>query len=796
MLSHRALAPLLVLLALTACSSDPKPGPDTDPVGETDAGSTTDGGPRLDAGSDSDAGPIPDAGTDIDAGSIADSGTDIDAGPIADAGTDIDAGPLPDSGTDTDAGSLPDAGTDTDSGTDIDAGPLPDAGTDTDAGPIPDAGTDIDAGTIPDSGTDTDAGTLPDAGHEPLVVTTTSLPQAARGKAYFHSLAASGGIGAVSWSITLGALPDGLQLSASNGDLTGTPTIAGAFDLIVTATDEAARTASRALTLTVTAPTPALLKLGQYNLTYFGSDTQGPPDAQQVEKARDVMLEVGANLWALVEMVDANDFQTLKSQLPRFRGFLSNDPTYVTGSTSPYGATTQKLGILYDSSLSFQSAELLRLGDLNDFANRPPLRVNFRTEIQGTMTPLTVIVVHMRAESADPTGPRAARERASAALKTYLDQNLAGQHVFVVGDWNDDVDESITLDPSTQQPMPTPYQNFVSDPEHYTFITRELSLDGEATSIGFENVVDHTLASAPLAARYVAGSAEVIHADEWVPDYLETLSDHRPVASSYALSSVTQPFIRIEEPAGGPNPHLPGSPLEVLWHAYGVNLVHLDVSMDGGATWARAELFISAALGRTTWTLPSTATSDLRVRLVDTSDSSLFDVNDAPIVVAQPSGRVIINEVLANEPAINNTNNVAYEFVELVNVGGGPVDLSGWSISDAALARHVFPAGTTLAAGKAIVVFGGAAGIPPGRTNAVAASTGALGLSNDSDTVSVRRQDASLVDQYAYTSTVDNVSDNRSPDADPNVTTFKRHNVVSPTGLTSSPGLRADGTAF
>ncbi|WP_153882694.1 hypothetical protein [Myxococcus sp. AB025B] len=36
----------------------------------------------------------------------------------------------------------------------------------------------------------------------------------------------------------------------------------------------------------------------------------------------------------------------------------------------------------------------------------------------------------------------------------------------------------------------------------------------------------------------------------------------------------------------------------------------------------------------------------------------------------------------------------------------------------------------------------------------------------------------------------------RSPDADPNVTTFKPHHVVSPTGLTSSPGLRADGTAF
>ena len=39
--------------------------------------------------------------------------------------------------------------------------------------------------------------------------------------------------------------------------------------------------------------------------------------------------------------------------------------------------------------------------------------------------------------------------------------------------------------------------------------------------------------------------------------------------------------------------------------------------------------------------------------------------------------------------------------------------------------------------GQAQLVFGGAAGIPPGLTNAVAASTGTLSLNNGGDTVRV-----------------------------------------------------------
>ncbi|NTX51746.1 putative Ig domain-containing protein [Myxococcus sp. CA039A] len=916
MLSHRAVAPLLVLFLFTACSdSDPTPGP-VDSGTKTDAGpghdGDPDGGPPLDGGPDTDAGPTLDGGPDTDGGFTPDSGPDTDGGFTPDSGPDLDGGFVPDAGPDTDGGSttppvvLTETLADTYTGDpyslalsasgglapltwDVTAGALPAgltlgtngslAGTPSAAGDatftvrVRDASGASDTadlalsvyarprivqfqlsshevgesvsltltvvggkapitfarvGDLPPgltlSAQGLLQGTFTEAGQFSFVVsatdangrqaqyatqltvltafsvTTASLPGATRDAAYQSALAATGGVEPLSWAVTMGALPDGLTLS-SEGVLSGTPTVQGTFDLIVTATDSTDRTASRSLVLTISSFSPPVFKVGHYNLTYFGSDTQGPVnstsqggalDDLQIASARDVMLQAGANLWGMVEMVDVVDFDTLKAQLPGFSGFLSNNANYVTGSTSPYGGTTQKLGILYDSTLTFQSAELLRVGSESDFGNRPPLRVNFTTEIQGTQTPLVVIVVHMRAENGVDTSPRATRERASAALKEYLDQNLSNEHVLVLGDWNDDVDESITLDPGTQQPMLTPYQNFVSDPNGYTFITRELSLAGDDTSIGFENMVDHTLASNEVAARYVPSSAEVIYADEWVPDYLNTLSDHRPVVSTYAFSSAPEPFVRLKDPHGGT--FLAGSVLPIRWHAWGVGDVRVEATTDGGTTWSVLAASVPAVQGSHAWTLPALSSTNTLVRVVDTSNATLFDGSDSPVTIVQGASRVIINEVLANEPAVNGNNNPAYEFVELVNVGAVAVDISGWSVWDSALSRHVFPAGTTLGAGKAVVVFGGAAGIPPGRTNAVRASSGALGLSNDGDTVRLRKADNTDVDTYSYVSPADNVSDNRSPDADPNGA-FVRHTSL-PSGLSSSPGLRADGTAF
>jgi hypothetical protein len=85
-----------------------------------------------------------------------------------------------------------------------------------------------------------------------LVVTTTSLPNAAPTVAYSQTLAATGGDGSYTWSLTVGSLPPGLTLNSSTGAITGTPTGASStFTLQVASGD--GQTDTGALTITVNA---------------------------------------------------------------------------------------------------------------------------------------------------------------------------------------------------------------------------------------------------------------------------------------------------------------------------------------------------------------------------------------------------------------------------------------------------------------------------------------------------------------------------------------------------------------
>jgi hypothetical protein len=174
------------------------------------------------------------------------------------------------------------------------------------------------------------------------------------------------------------------------------------------------------------------------------------------------------------------------------------------------------------------------------------------------------------------------------------------------------------------------------------------------------------------------------------------------------------------------------------------------------------------------------------------NESANSNTASATTPAASSPAQVILNEILANEPG----SDVTKEFVELVNVGGTSIDISGWTVWDSTAARHSFAAGTVLGAGKAIVVFGSSTGVPAGLANAVGASTGQLNLSNSGEAVSVRNSAGTTINSYTYSSTLsgtDGVSMNRSPDTSA-TGSFVLHTSVST--LTSSAGTRANGTAF
>jgi hypothetical protein len=85
-----------------------------------------------------------------------------------------------------------------------------------------------------------------------LAITTATLPNGTVGTPYSQALAATGGTAPFTWSVSTGALPTGLTLSAA-GSLTGTPTAAGKFSFTIQVVDAAKATASQSFTITITA---------------------------------------------------------------------------------------------------------------------------------------------------------------------------------------------------------------------------------------------------------------------------------------------------------------------------------------------------------------------------------------------------------------------------------------------------------------------------------------------------------------------------------------------------------------
>ncbi len=222
----------------------------------------------------------------------------------------------------------------------------------------------------------------------------------------------------------------------------------------------------------------------------------------------------------------------------------------------------------------------------------------------------------------------------------------------------------------------------------------------------------------------------------------------------------------------------------IAWSAVGVSTVDVAYAADG-VTFTRVASGVTASTGTLAWVVPSVPTTSARVRVSDAATGTLSDVSDGAftVTVATAAAQLIINEVLANEPG----SDPAGEFVELVNVGGQTADLSGWTLSDSSTGRHTFAAGSTLAAGARLVVFGKLTAAPAGTT-AVGASTGTLGLTNGGDSVKLADQSGASVDAVTYAASlasVDGVSMNRSPDRTAGAT-FVLHTQLS--SASSSPG--------
>ncbi len=208
--------------------------------------------------------------------------------------------------------------------------------------------------------------------------------------------------------------------------------------------------------------------------------------------------------------------------------------------------------------------------------------------------------------------------------------------------------------------------------------------------------------------------------------------------------------------------------------------------------------------GSTNWTEAADSENDENMVIIHSRDLARLYLQEFCAVVGVASvhpayagstdsgcgGKSMINEVMAN-PSGTDTGN---EYVEIANTGIGSVNMSGWQLRVGGATKHVFTSGYVLPPSSVAVVYdsGSHAGVP----GALNASGGSLGLVNSGGTVELRNPDGVLMDTFTYGSTTDGVSHNRNPDASADGGSVAKHNTVTGASGNSSPGRRADQSAF
>lgn len=268
--------------------------------------------------------------------------------------------------------------------------------------------------------------------------------------------------------------------------------------------------------------TASTLDIATWNVLNFGATNQGPSDDPlQFARVRDVIRGTDADIWGMQEVINGEAFDNLVDSLPGYAGILAND-SEVAGGADAYQNAEIKVGLIYRTSVLQPTAARIILADLDyEFAGRPPLEITARLTFDGNTHDAVFIVLHAKA-AADSTSWRR-RGAAAAGLKSYLDETWPSTPVFVPGDWNDDVDESITLG------RDTPYRTFVNAAGDWAFPTAELSEAGITSILGFDEIIDHILASNEGMAWYEEDSALAYRVDEFIENYRQTVSNHVPV---------------------------------------------------------------------------------------------------------------------------------------------------------------------------------------------------------------------------------------------------------------------------
>ena len=290
------------------------------------------------------------------------------------------------------------------------------------------------------------------------------------------------------------------------------------------------------------------LEVVNWNVEWFGSSTMEPNnDELQEQNVETILNNVGADIFGLVEVVDESRLARVVSHMPGYSYVIGNFGSHVNPPDPTGGsiADAQKLAFVYKTSLfSNVSARPLinnqstSSTSYNNWASgRYPFLMKADVNLNGVTKTINFVLIHAKANTSPTTTSYNRRQASAKELHDTLMQYFPNENVVVLGDFNDDLDVSITAGFTT-----TSYSSFTNDPANFFSPTLALSLAGKKSTVSYNDMIDHVMLSNEMQPWYMQGSATVLSdVSSLVTNYGSTTTDHYPIFTRYMFCKLTAP---------------------------------------------------------------------------------------------------------------------------------------------------------------------------------------------------------------------------------------------------------------
>lgn len=261
------------------------------------------------------------------------------------------------------------------------------------------------------------------------------------------------------------------------------------------------------------------LEVCNWNVEWFGKNNFGfGPSNKYLQKRNvaNVISKTQMDVLALQEVASSVMFDSLLMALPDYHGILA-----------PYSAELKTAFLYKNSHFKLAYHKVLATNSDSFSTGRYPFELALVPLNSFLMDTLFLINIHLKANTGTDSEKQEAyfsRKKSIDWLRNYLFNQRDSKSIIVLGDWNDDFDESIYK----QWPSPIAKLELQSN-SSYFFLTKSLTENNIPSTTSYTDFIDHQLISSSLNRNLPNQQTSILDLRNLVQDYSNTTTDHYPV---------------------------------------------------------------------------------------------------------------------------------------------------------------------------------------------------------------------------------------------------------------------------